>query len=61
MVPCSVLMLTGPSFLEYCHGITQRDEDALDAAVANIAHTPFAASVPCTVRRGRRTSIVTWA
>lgn len=57
MVPRSLLVLTGASFTEFLHGITQRDEDNLEGVI-NRAQT---AGLPTIVKRGKRISIVTWA
>ena len=57
MVPRSVLVLTGLSFVEYLHGITQRDEDNLEGVI-NRAQTT---ALPNVVKRGKRVSVVTWA
>lgn len=57
MAPRSLLLLTGPSFVDYLHGITQRDEEDL-VGVANRAQTSH---LPDVVKRGKRVSIVAWA
>jgi len=57
--PNSLLLLTGPSFLDYAHHIVPKDQDTISTDMIN--HHLLNSPLGTTIARGHRISMAVWS
>jgi len=61
MEPNSVLLMTGPSFIDYVHGIWKREEDVVEKSLGNFSLlSPDKNKEGEIIKRKERISLVFW-